>query len=181
MATRRRRRTVRTRRNPRRSTRAGQYRKTSRRAYAPKRRVTRRRNPRAGIMQSQAFRFATATAAGAAAEVVINQMGFLQKTFPNRLARGAVYALLTVLVGRQVFRGKARDNATALAVGMVIPALVAQVGTFQLGSGLTQTMLNGNGNGNGDRRVASIRRAALASPYAAARAHAVQDTGLKAI
>jgi len=180
MAQRRRRRTVRTRRNPRRSTRKGQVRKTARRAYAPKRRVSRRRNPR-GIMQSQAFRYATATAAGAAAEVVVNQTGFLAKTFPNRLARGAVYALLTVMIGRQVFKGKARENAIALGVGMIIPSLVAQVGTFQLGSGLTQSLVNGNGNGNGNRRVASIRRAALSSPYSAARAHAVQDSGLKAI
>ena len=134
-------------------------------------------------MKSQAFRYATATAAGAAGEVVLNQTGFLAKTFPNRLARGAVYALLTVMIGRQVFKGKARENAIALGVGMIIPSLVAQVGTFQLGSGLTQSLVNGNGNGNGNgnRRVASIRRAALSSPYAAARAHAVQDSGLKAI
>jgi len=175
----RRRRTVKARR---RGTRAGMRRRTARRAFAPKRRTVRRRSNPKGIMGTPAFRYATATAAGAAAEVVVNQTGFLAKTFPNRLARGAVYALLTVMIGRQVFKGKARENAVALGVGMIIPSLIAQVGTFQLGSGLTDALVTGsNGNGNGNRRVASIRRAALSSPYAAARAHAVQDSGLKAI
>ena len=132
-------------------------------------------------MKSPAIRYATATAAGAAAEVVVSQTGWLSKTFPDRLIRGSVFGILTLLVGRQFFKGKARENITAAAVGMVIPAVVAKVGTFQLGSNLTQSIMNGNGNGNGNRRVASIRRAALSSPYSAARAHAVQDSGLKAI
>jgi len=178
----RRRRTVRARRRPaRRSTRAGGARKTARRAYAPKRRVSRRRNPKTGgIMGTQAFRYATATAAGAAAEVVISQTGFLAKTFPNRMARSAVYALLTVMVGRQVFKGKARENLTAAAIGFMVPSLVAQVGTFQLGSPKTDvivTGLNGNGNGNGNGITTRSVQRAITNNYSAARAHAA--AGLK--
>lgn len=192
-----------TRRTVRRGTRRGQVRKTARRAYmpAPKRR---RSNPKP-ITSTPAFRYAAWAVGGSATEVVLNQTGFLAKTIKDRLMRSAAYAALTIMVGRMVLKGRARENALALGIGMLIPGVSNYVGSMDLGSqfkwgangngngaaignGNGSAAAIGNGNGNVDgtnglatgSRTLALMRAAT-NPYSTANTHAARTSGLTAI
>jgi hypothetical protein len=178
-----------------RSTRRGMVRKTARRAYAPKRRaVSRRRrsNPKP-FTSTPAFRYGAWAAGGAAGATVLNQTGFLSKTLEKPLSRSLAYAALTVLVGRMLLKGRARENAIAAGVGMVIPGLTSYIASMDLGA----QFKFGNGNGNGalvapngaaangalaglptSTEVAKMLRA---NPYAVANRHAARTSGLSAI
>ena len=186
MARRRARRTVRARRRApakRRSSRKGMVRRTARRAYDPARRSYRRRNNPKGIMDTAGFRYATSAGLGAGAEVIINQTGFLTKTVPNRLVRAAIFALVAGMLARNA-KGRRKEQLAAAAVGIMFPPLLAQLGTFQLGSQLTgQIFSGGNGNGNGNGNAGSVTRGIgrIPSATSAARSHAVRASGLSLI
>lgn len=161
-------------------------RKTSRRAYAPKKRaISRRRrsNPK-GITQTPAFRYAGYAAAGAAGSTILNQTGFLAKTFEKPFTRSLAYAALTVLVAKMALKGRSRENVVAAAVGMVIPGLTSYVASMDLGASFK--LGNGNGNGNGDsvtdKKKKSMQLAMMRSnPYSVAQRHAARTSGLTAI
>jgi hypothetical protein len=187
----RRRRTVRARRPARRraparrrSTRKGMVRRTARRAYVPTRRRA-RRNPRKGIIGSPAFRYAAWSAGGAATEVVLNQTNLLKQMIPNRLARSAVFALAAIMIGRMAVKGaRAKENMTALGVGIMIPSIMGQVSSLSLGGQLGGWFDgNGNGNGNGATSTTSaLRRISnTQNPYNVAmnQAAAISQRGLK--
>ena len=186
MARRRARRTVRARRRAparRRSTRTGMVRRTARRAYEPARRSYRRRSNPKGIMDTAGFRYATSAGLGAGAEVIINQTGFLSQTVPNRLVRAAIFAVLAGFMARQA-KGRRKEQLAAAAVGIMFPPLLAQLGTFQLGSALTGQIFsggNGNGNGNGNPGITSRGVTRLPSATSYARSHAVRAAGLSLI
>jgi hypothetical protein len=173
---RRRRRSVRGRK---RSTRRGGKRITARRAYTGLRR--RRSNPK-GIFQTPAARYAGWAAGGAASEVILAQTPFLQNQVPNRLARAAIFAAITLFIGRTM-KGRVRENSTAYAIGMLIPAISAQVGALNLGSALR---LGGNGNGNGaitGTHTAALVRSNPGHAFSAANAQVarVSNGGLRAL
>jgi hypothetical protein len=174
---RRRRRAVRGRK---RSTRKGQRRITARRAYTGLRR-RRRSNPK-GIFQTPAARYAGWAAGGAATEVIVAQTPFLQNQVPNRLARAAIFAAITLFIGRTM-KGRVRENSTAYAIGMMIPAIADQVGSLNLGSALR--LGNGNGNGNGaiGTQSAALIRSNPGHAYSAANAQVakVNYGGLRAL
>jgi hypothetical protein len=188
---RRRRRTVkaRTRRAPvrrRRSTRAGQRRVTARRAY---RGVARRRrsNPK-GIFQTPAARYGLWAAGGAASAVVLEQTPLLKNQIPHPVARSAAMAALVLLIGRSM-KGRIRENATAYAIGFIIPGMTFWVASqnlgsaFRLGNGASNGALLGNGNGNGNNATgAAAQLMKLSNPgHAYSAANAQVNGGLRAL
>jgi len=168
-----------TRRPVRRSTRKGQVRKTARRAYvsAPRRR---RSNPKP-ITQTPAFRYAAWAAGGAAGEVILNQTGFLAKTIKTRVFRSAAYAALVIFVGRMALKGRNRENAIAVGMGMLIPGVSDYVGKMDLGG--MWKLGDGNNNSNGQVSTSTTRgiSAPTPNPYQAASSHAMASSGLTAI
>lgn len=171
------------RRKARKGTRKGMVRKTARRAYAPKKRaVSRRRrsNPK-GITQTPAFRYAAYAGAGAAGSTILTQTGFLSKTIKQPWARSLAFAALTVFVGKMALKGRARENAIAAGVGMVIPGITSYVASMDLGA---QFKMGKNGNGNGNGAIGKGQQAAAmlrSNPYAVASRHAARTSGLTAI
>jgi hypothetical protein len=164
-----------------RSTRRGMVRKTARRAYAPKRRaVSRRRrsNPKP-FTQTPAFRYSAWAGAGAISESIIDQTGFLTKTFPTRLTRSVAYAALTILVGRMVLKGRARENAIAAGVGILIPGITSYVASMDLGSRFQ--LGAGNGSTPIGKGAQTAPKALRSNPYAVASRHAARTSGLTAI
>lgn len=153
----------------RKSTKRGGIRRTARKAYAPKRRAA-RSNPK-GMMSSPAIRFGGMAALGAGAEVVISQTGLLQKQISKRLYRSAAFAALTVMVGKYLLKGKARQNSYAAAVGMLIPGLTDFVANTGIGTKLKM----------GEVATATKVAKLTSNPYVVASRHAKAASGLTAI
>ena len=136
-------------------------------------------------MGSPAFRYSAWAAGGAATEVVLNQTNLLKQMVPNRLARSAIFALAAIMIGRMAVRGaRAKENLVALGVGIMIPSIIGQVSSLQLGGGLGGWFDgNGNGNGNGaSTTTSSLRRISRGNnPYHVAmnQAAAISQRGLK--
>ena len=166
-----------TRKIAKRSTRRGAVRKTSRRAYVPKRRAkSRARSNPKGLMSTPAFRYGAWAAGGAAAEVVLNQTGFLAKTIENRMYRSAAYAALAIFGGRMLLKGsRAKESAVALGIGMLIPGISASVAAMDLGSKFkTPDVIAPPASST---RVAKL----TSNPFAVASRHATRASGLTAI
>jgi len=166
-----------TRKIVKRSTRRGAVRKTARRAYVPKRRArSRARSNPKGLMSTPAFRYGAWAAGGAAAEVVLNQTGFLATTIKNRAYRSAAYAALAVFAGRMLLKGRAKENAIAMGVGMLIPGISSYVGAMDLGSkfNMGTTAIAPPASST---RVAKM----TTNPFAVASRHATRASGLTAI
>lgn len=161
-------------RTRKRSTRKGMIRKTSRRAYVPKRRARRRSNPK-GIMGTPAFRYAGWAAAGAAGETVLNQTGVLSKTLPKRVMRSAAFAALTIFGGRMLLKGRARENAIAAGIGFLIPGVSSYVASMDLGS---KFQLAAPAPAPAVKTTAKLMKS---NPYVVANKHAANSSGLAAI
>ena len=167
------------RRKARKSTRKGMVRKTARRAYAPKKRaVSRRRrsNPK-GIVSTPAFRYAAYAGAGAAGSTILTQTGFLSKTIEKPWMRSLAFAALTVLVGKMALKGRARENAIAAGVGMVIPGLTSYISSMNLGSKMQLGAPVAPTRAAGQLAAKMVR----SNPYAVASRHAARTSGLTAI
>lgn len=142
-----------------RGTRAGQARKTARRAYQPKRRAARgaRRNPK-GILQTPGAQYGLAAVAGAAAATVLTDMASTAGSPASKLEfklgtftipAAVTGAILTILGSKfLVKRAKTRQLLTAAAAGMLAPVAINR----------TQKMYSTQIAG-----AAEMRRAALTS------------------
>ena len=127
---------VRARRNPSRrygpSTRQGQIRRTSRRAYYPKRRRA-RRNQR-GILGSPAVRYSLAAAAGFAAASYADTADILNPVkadgtpaLPFGIKGSVLAAVITFALGEFALKGQNKQYARAAGVGMLAPSAISMV------------------------------------------------------
>ncbi len=164
-------------RTRKRSTRKGMVRKTARRAYVPKRRARRRSNPK-GIMSTPAFRYAGWAAAGAAAETALSQAGIGSKLFPERVMRSAAFAALTIFGGRMLLKGRARENAIAAGIGVLIPGVSNWVGKMDLGAKFSLAGPQAASALTASKTTAKLLRS---NPYVVANKHAANSSGLSAI
>ena len=148
-----------------RSTRAGQVRKTARRAY-------RRRN-QTGVLQTPAIQYSLAAGVGVIAASWADTAEWLNPTnaetgapsLPFGLKGSVLAAGITFALAQWGLKGRNRNYARAMGVGMLVPSVANMVQTAMAGNG------NGNGNGNGGgaqgyrmRRVSAPAR----GPHAAA-------------
>jgi len=154
-----------------RSTKKGQRRYGSRRAYmksaAPARRRV-RRNPK-GPLSSPAVQYSLAAAAGFAAASYADTAPFLNPTKEDGTAmlpfgiKGSVLAgVLTLVAAQYALRGKNKQYARAAAIGMFAPSAI----------GMVQNAIAENTSGGARHLPAARRVARLAAPRGAARGFA---------
>ncbi len=127
-------------RSSRRSTRKGQIRRTSRRAFQPKRKAARRRrNPTMG----PAIRYGLSAATGAIVGQVIDSNQWLSqltapldKAVPAFNVRGSLLgAGLTWAISEFGLRGENKKMGRAAALGMLVPTVSGVVGGFMAPKG----------------------------------------------
>jgi len=126
-------------------------------------------------------------AGGAAAGVVLEQTPLLKNQVPMPLARAAIFAAITIFVGRTM-KGRVRENSVAMGMGFLIPGITAYVAKQDFGAGLKF----GN-NGNEEiivieepvtgTKTAKLIRSNPGHAYSAANAQIrrVSNGGLKAL
>ena len=149
----------------------GGRRKTARRAFMPVARRRRRSNPK-GITQQPAFRFGAWAVGGAAAYSVVSQFDWLKQTVKNDLARATIFAAATIAIG-SMLKGKAKQNAIALGVGMVTVPVVKEVAKLDLG-GKFKGLTNGESSRQEEVRRIQRRMQSQGNAYAEALSHSRQ-------